>query len=934
VRRRLELLVHGGARYSDVSAEERHLVGREEELHAILRFLDARVDLPGAVVLPGEAGIGKTSLWLATLEAATTRGYRTLSARPSEAETLLAFSVLADLLASDSDEVLPELPPIQRRALEGALLLGEAPLHADDRAIGSAFLGAVRILARNRPVCLAVDDVQWLDAASLSALRYALARLEDEPVALLLAARGNVPEWLRRAVSEERLRTIDVGGLSLGATYELIRARLHITFPRPTLVRLWETAQGNPFFALELAAALQRRGGALTPGEELPIPTDLDELLQARLAGLGPDARDVAHVVAALAEPSVALVEAALEGRSERGLTEVLDARIIELDGERVRFTHPLLASAVAAHETPKRRRSLHARLAAIVPSAEERARHLALATSQPDDDVAAILEEAAATAQARGAPAEAAELVEEALRLTPVSRPNDARRRVFMAAEMHDRSGDKPRAIGLLEGALEAAAPGTERATVLVHLADLQSSMGDSIRLYRDALAEAGDDGGLQATIHLSVAIRMRWSVGAEQGLEHARLAVDAAFRASDDAIRCRALAAYGELYFRSGRGIPAKEMNKALELERLLPGSRLQGVATLTRCEQLCWSADVEGARAFLPGVRAAAETTDDPAAMAAVLWFLGFNEWRGGNWEEADRYATESVELFTQLGQLRAPYELPLVFVAAHRGRTDEARARATGAIARAQAEGIRIAESAHGWALGFVQLSLGHVPAALEYLRASYRLRNAFHLEPAARLELGDLLEALIATGEHDEAEDIIATWEERSQRLDRAWALAILARARGLLLAARGDLDGAFASFDRALAEHDRSSDPFHHARTLLALGRTQRRAKRRGAARETLEDALSRFEALGAPLWAEQTRIELARIGGRAPTRDSLTQAESRIAALVAEGRTNREVAAALFLTEHSVETALTRVYRKLGIRSRSELASHYASNS
>ena len=203
-----------------------------------------------------------------------------------------------------------------------------------------------------------------------------------------------------------------------------------------------------------------------------------------------------------------------------------------------------------------------------------------------------------------------------------------------------------------------------------------------------------------------------------------------------------------------------------------------------------------------------------------------------------------------------------------------------------------------------------------------------------LDPAQRLELGDLLEALIATGELDEAEHVLATWDARAGALDRAWALAILARGRGLLLAARGDLENAFASFETALAEHARAMDPFHHARTLLALGRTQRRAKRRRDARQTLTDALAGFERLGAPLWAEQTRAEIARIGGRAPSRDDLTEAEHRIATLVAEGHTNREVAAALFLTEHSVETALTRIYRKLGVRSRAELTRLLAANS
>ncbi len=232
-----------------------------------------------------------------------------------------------------------------------------------------------------------------------------------------------------------------------------------------------------------------------------------------------------------------------------------------------------------------------------------------------------------------------------------------------------------------------------------------------------------------------------------------------------------------------------------------------------------------------------------------------------------------------------------------------------------------------ESGYGWVLGFIELSLGNPVPALEHLRRSHELYDTlFMREPGLRLELGDLLEALIVAGELDEAEAILAAWEPRAAALDRAWALAILARGRGLLLAARGDLEGAFASFEHALAEHARGIDPFHHARTLLALGRTQRRAKKRGAARTTLEDAARRFETLGAPLWAEQTRAELARIGGRAPSRGELTEAERRIALLVADGRRNREVAAELFLTEHSVETALSRIYRKLGIRSRGEL--------
>jgi len=918
----------------DVPLTARHLVGREEELGAIVRLLAAPEHLPSAAVLTGEAGIGKTTLWLAAIDAAAALVYRILSSRPSEAETQSSFVGLTDLLGKAAGDVLPELPPIQQRALEGALLLGESETHADDRAVAAAFLGALRLLARDTPLCVAVDDVQWLDAASLAALRHVLARLDHEPVAVLLAVRGDLPAWIRRAVPEDRRRTVDVGGLSVGAIHELLRARLDATFPRPTLIRLWETSCGNPFFALELATALQRRGGTLAPGEELPIPSNLDGLLHARLAGLGAPALEVARAVAALAEPTVALVEAALGARCDAGLGEALQARILELEGERLRFTHPLLGSAVAARQPPARRRSLHARLADIVPSAEARARHLALAATEPDRDVASTLEEAARTAHARGAPAAAGELAEQALRLTPPSSPDDARRRLLLAADMHNHAGDSARATALLDQACAAAAPGNERATIVAHLAGVQASPQDAVALYRAALSETKGDEALQATIHLRLAALMRFAEGIEHGMEHGELAVRAASRVGDGPLRSRALAAYGLMHFNTGRGIPTVEMEEALALERSLAEWPLDDGPTWVHGWQLCWSGDVDRARDLFQEVLSVVKARNDAAREAEALWFLSLLESRAGNWEEADRYTSESLDLWTQLGRVIPPYEFPAAIIAAHRGRIGDARARSQRAVARAEAEGIGIGQSGHSWVLGFVELSAGDAAAALPYLRRSYVLRNAFMLEPAQRLELGDLLEALIAVGELDEADDVLTTWQERAAALDRAWALAILARSRGLLFAACGDLQGAFASFERALAEHDRSTDPFQRARTLLALGRTQRRAKRRRAARTALEEALTAFERLGAPLWSEQARAELARIGGRAPAGGELTEGERRIAGLVAEGRTNREVAAALFLTEHSVETALTRVYRKLGVRSRTELAHLLAAKS
>ena len=910
----------------------RHLVGRDEELAAIVRLLDAPDQLSGVAVLSGDAGIGKTSLWLAGLDAAAARGYRILSSRPSEAETRFSFAGLADLLGNAAGDVLPDLPPIQQRALEAALLLGESELHADDRAVASAFLGALRLLAGDGPLCLAVDDVQWLDAASLAALRYALARLEDEPVAALLAVRGDVPAWLRRAVPEERLRTVEVGGLSVGAIHELLRARLDATLPRPTLIRLWEASGGSPFFALELASALQRRGGTLAPGEELPIPFDLDELLHERLDGLSAPALEVARAVAALADPTVATVEAAVGARFDAGLAEALKARILELDGERLRFTHPLLGSAVAARQTPSRRRSLHARLADIVPSAEERARHFALATAKPSGEVAAAVEEAAKNVRARGAAAAAAELAELAVRLTPPADVDDVRRRVLDCADRHREAGDGRRAIAQLEQAYKTAPRGAARAAVLAHLARTVSVVvgpGDAVDLLREALVEAEGDDALTAEIHLSLAGDVSETESRDRGLAHAELAVQAASRVEDAALRCNALATFGLLHFGTGRGIPRERMDEALALERSLPRWARTGAATWTFAFQLVWSGELERARVLVEESREALSARDDPEE-AEALWLLSILEWRAGNWDLAARHAADSLALREQFGRggLQPIMEMPAAMIAAHQGRIEDARDRSERALALAEADGVRIAQSGHRCVLGFIELSRGDAAAALLYLERAWEIRDDVQLlEPGHRLELADTLEALIAVGRLDDAEHKLIMWEERSRALDRAWALAILVRSRGLLLAARGDFEGAFASFERALAEHARTTDPFQHARTLLALGRAQRRAKKRGAARTTLEDALARLERLGAPLWAEQTRAELARIGGRAPSGGELTEAERRIAGLVAEGRTNRDVAAALFLTEHSVETALTRVYRKLGVRSRGELA-------
>jgi DNA-binding CsgD family transcriptional regulator len=482
------------------------------------------------------------------------------------------------------------------------------------------------------------------------------------------------------------------------------------------------------------------------------------------------------------------------------------------------------------------------------------------------------------------------------------------------------------------LEEASATSPPGSPRAEVLVRLARTVSVVvgpREAVGLLREALGEAEGDDRLEAEIHLNLADAVSETEDRERGLVHAELAVAAASRVGDAALRCSAAATFGLLHFTSGRGIPQERMDEALVLERSLPGPPPAGAVTWSFAYQLVWSGELDRARALLEAAQEALHARDDLAEDDA-LWLLSILEWRAGNWDRAAGHAADSLALREQFGRggLQPVAEMPAAMIAAHQGRIEEARDRSERAIALAEADGVRIAQSGHRCVLGFVELSRGDPASALEYLLPAWEIRDSVRLlEPGHRLELADTLEALIAVGELEEAEAKLVPWEERSRALDRSWALAITARCRALLLAARGDLAGAQAGFGVALAEHARTQDPFQHARTLLALGVTQRRAKQRGAARATLEEAHAAFERLGAPLWAEKARAELGRIGGRAPSRDELTEAERRIAALVAEGRTNREVAAALFVTEHTVEAALTRVYRKLGVRSRSELA-------
>jgi DNA-binding CsgD family transcriptional regulator len=915
------------------------VIGRENELARLAAFLECMAHGPAAVVVGGEAGVGKTTLWRAGIEAASDRSFRVLAASPTESETAMSFAALGDLLADSVGEILPELPVPQRDALEVALLLAEkkAPV-PDQRVVAVAFLSALRVLSASGPVLVAVDDIQWLDTASASVVGFAGRRLRGERVGLLLAARtagaASLPLGLEGALAVGSLVSIRVGPLTLGALHRVLNERFALVLPRPVLRKLHETTGGNPFYAIELARALKREGLQGEAGRPLPVPESIGELLRGRIAALSPKTRDALLLVAALSEPRLAVLAAALEGDPRRTLRPAIEAQVISIDGDRIRFAHPLLASATYESAEEVERREAHCRLADLVDGIEERARHLALSVKGPDESVALVLERAAADARARGATAAAADLCEQAVRLTPSDLVDDLQRRTVAAARYSFIAGDTARARVQVEETLRNAREGSVRAEALVVLGLLHRYEGNqplAAEVLRGALAEPGADERIRADAAQGLASTLFFMrEDLEGALTHAALAAEFAARAGSPNLRLEAIAMKGLIEAALGRPGAASTLQAAQQLDDDALVDRVDSSARWAHAYIKLWTDEAPSATRLMRRHRDEAVARGHESSMANILTSLALAEYLAGRWEEATRIAEQAHEAALQAGQRHYEgFSLSVrALVRASLGHEAEARADADRALALAGEHNAAVARIHSVWALGLLELSLDRPAEAVHVLsRERERLLAAGVGEPGAVPFVADEIEALVALARVEDAVALLSWLEQRGRALNRGSALAAAGRCRGLLAAARGEIDVALSAFDGALAAHERVPMQFELARTLLALGTVQRRGKKRSAARETLGRALSTFEQLGAALWAEKAGSELARIAGRAPGGWGLTPTEYRVAELVAAGLTNREAAARLFLTQKTVEFHLRNIYRKLGVRSRTELA-------
>ena len=371
------------------------VVGREQERAVVDALLAAR---SGGLLLCGEPGIGKTLLWEQGVRGAEDGGWTVLVHRSARAETAFAFAGLSDLLAPVVDEALDGLPAPRRRALEVALLLAEPQDGGppDPRAIGLALLDVLRALAEQGPVLLGLDDVQWLDVSSAAVLSVALRRLGDERVAVLGTMRTEAGAVVPEALTRMPLERLTLEPLDLAAVHRLLRDRLGLELPRPQLARIHRAA-----------VVIRTSRWSLLATAASTFPDSLREVLGHRLDRLSPDVLAMLLDAAALATPTVQLVD------GHAALAVAVDEGIVRLDGDRIRFAHPLLASLVYDRALPWDRRAAHARLARSVTDLEERARHLSLAAGdEVHAGLAAQLEQAGRRAANRGAPAAAAELL------------------------------------------------------------------------------------------------------------------------------------------------------------------------------------------------------------------------------------------------------------------------------------------------------------------------------------------------------------------------------------------------------------------------------------------------------------------------------------------------------------------------------------------
>ena len=904
------------------------LYGRDAERGLIGELLDAaRGSRSGVLVIRGEPGVGKSALLEDAREQA--KDMRVLSSRGVESEAQLPFAAVHQLLRPVLRSV-SKLPEPQAHALRRALGLEEGG--GDDRFLVSvAVLSLLAEAAERRPLLCLVDDAHWLDDASADALAFAARRLEAERIVMLFAAReGEIRSFRGPALPELSLVTLEPEAASA-----LLERQTETALTADLRNRLIAETSGNPLALLELSAALSEAqlSGAEPVLAPLPVSEHVEQAFVARVRGLPEETQTLLLIAAADDSGRLANVlgAAAVLGVAPDALDAAEHAGLVHVRGTELELRHPLVRSAVYQAALLSHRQAAHRALASVLDGeaeADRRAWHHAAASVEPDPDVVEELEQAAQRALRRSSPAAAALAFERAAALT-----SDEHRQVRLltaAAENAWLAGRLDRALVLLERARPVAAEPIERAEVDRWRGLVEMNQGrpvDGYHVLVRAAKEMAPLDGERALDLLNLAgTAAAYAADREGQIAAAEVARGIAVKGNPFAEMLAFLLSGIGAHANGDFDTAAPKLRRALELaEQLGEGAPVtQPLGLLFAGRAALFLGDDQAAYRAHREAGASAREAGALGALTQILPILTTTEIWAGRWDSGSANASEALRLGREIGgeHLAGQALVLLALLAALRGDEEECRQLAAESHELASTHGLGVVAEISQWALVLLELGLGH---ADEALRSAREISNSLVVFWAGL----DRIEASIRAGEPETARKSLALFERWAEAYRVAWARAVALHCHALLQEDEGEAERIFQA---ALEVHGEATRPFERARTELAYGEFLRRARHRVQARVHLRAALDTFESLGAALWAERARVELRASGQTArrrdpSTRDELTAQELQIAQFVAQGLTNREVAAQLFLSPRTIDFHLRNVFRKLGISSRTQLA-------
>ncbi|MFI5496030.1 AAA family ATPase [Actinoplanes sp. NPDC051859] len=896
----------------------------------LLAAIEARLASGGGVALHGPEGIGKTALLDAVAATAVARDELVVRLRPASAERLLPYAGIADLVAQLPGAAVAALPPAHRAALamlrQGAAPRSGAPALARRLVLPNLLAHC----ARSRPVLLILDDVQWLDTESADLVGFAMRRRPGPRVRVVAAQRfpddaGRHEAGRHRAarLCPAPVADLLVPPLSADDLTALLEAR---GLPCRTAARLHEASGGNPFLAVAL--------GAVAPGppwRPAPLPEAARELLRRRLAALPPQVTGTLLVAALAIEPTLSVLVRAGHEDADRDLRAAETAGAVRTDGETIRFTPPALADVLAEDAGAARRAGVHDALANTALDETMAARHRALRSGRPDADVAHDLLDAAGRALRRNAGRTAAELYLLAADRCPRSLADQRFDWLVAAARTAAASGASAVAGRAAETVLAAAdAPAAHRVQARVVLLDLAGqALGDMGETFAGALNEAGTDEALLAPVKLRLAWAAMLGGDVETAANCAAESARAAHAADDPTTEAMALSALAQVQRIRGHYLWTSTLRRALKL----PAPQVPGMLHMSPrylAARFAMMDDrLDEARAELLTLLAVAEHDRTGEALVEILRSLSEVAARAGRCRDALRYAHRAVTAAQQACLSPGPTWYTAAIAELAGGSLTAAAGYARRGVRASEQEGdsLYLRRSLH--ALGQAQLRAGDTRDGVATLRRLSELAGS-GADPMIVRWQGDLAAGLAALGEHSEAAATLARARAAAVRLGATPSLhGYLDRASALVLSEQGQTDSAVLLSSAAARHFADLHQPLEQAHALLVQGGAERRRRRYAAARAALGAALALFLAAEAKPWTEQAQRALARTEGTAapPTDLGLTSTEARIAGLVRDGASNREIAGRLFLSVKTVEATLTRVYRKLGVRSRTQLS-------